>query len=51
MSKVLDGVIGFAIGDAMGVPIEFFKREKCLVNPLAEMIGGSLSSSVGGTKN
>lgn len=27
MSKVLDGVIGFAIGDAMGVPIEFSNRE------------------------
>ena len=39
MSKVLDGVIGFAIGDAMGVPIEFSNREKCLVNPLTEMIG------------
>ena len=51
MSKVLDGVIGFAIGDAMGVPIEFSNREKCLVNPSTEMIGGSLSSSVGETKN
>ena len=39
MSKVLDGVIEFAIGDAMGVPIEFSNREKCLVNPLTEMIG------------
>lgn len=39
MSKVKDGLIAFAIGDAMGVPIEFSTREKCLKKPLTEMVG------------
>ena len=34
-----DGIIGLAIGDAMGVPIEFFKREDLLNNPVTTMIG------------
>ena len=25
-----DGIIGFAIGDAMGVPVEFTNREKLM---------------------
>ena len=39
MSKVVDAVIGHAIGDAMGVPTEFCIREKLLKNPVTEMIG------------
>ena len=39
MSKVVDAVIGHAIGDAMGVPTEFCIREKLLENPVTEMIG------------
>ena len=39
MSKVVDAVIGHAIGDAMGVPTEFCIREKLLSNPVTEMIG------------
>ena len=34
-----DGIIGFAIGDAMGVPVEFCIREKLMENPLTEMKG------------
>lgn len=34
-----DGIIGFAIGDAMGVPVEFCIREKLMKNPVTEMIG------------
>lgn len=33
------GIIGLAVGDAMGVPIEFFKREDLLKNPVTTMIG------------
>ena len=33
------GIIGLAIGDAMGVPIEFFKREDLLKNPVTTMLG------------
>ena len=39
MSKVLDCVIGHAIGDAMGVPTEFCIREKLLQHPVTDMIG------------
>jgi len=33
------GIIGLAIGDAMGVPIEFHKREDLKQNPITEMTG------------
>lgn len=39
MSKVRDGLLGFAIGDAMGVPIEFKKRSELIDNPVTQMIG------------
>ena len=34
-----DGIIGLAIGDAMGVPLEFYPREKLLENMTVEMKG------------
>lgn len=34
-----DGIIGLAVGDAMGVPLEFCIREKLMANPTTEMIG------------
>lgn len=34
-----DGIIGLAIGDAMGVPLEFCIREKLMAHPTREMIG------------
>lgn len=36
MSKVYDGIIGFVVGDALGVPVEFKKRDTFLVE---KMIG------------
>lgn len=39
MSVIKDSLIGLAIGDAMGVPIEFSIREKCIANPLTKMVG------------
>ena len=39
MSKIKDGVIGHAIGDAMGVPVEFCIREKLLAHPVTKMLG------------
>lgn len=33
------GIIGLAIGDAMGVPLEFCMREKLMQNPTTEMLG------------
>lgn len=37
--KIIDGMLGFAIGDAMGVPIEFSSREELLQNPVTKMLG------------
>lgn len=34
-----NGIIGLAVGDAMGVPLEFRIREKLMANPTTEMIG------------
>ncbi len=33
----LNGILGLAIGDAMGVPLEFMPREKLLEDPVTEM--------------
>ena len=38
MSTIIDGVIGHAIGDAMGVPVEFKDRDSLLYNPVKDMI-------------
>lgn len=40
--KIIDsksGIVGLAIGDAMGVPLEFQIREKLQENPVKDMIG------------
>lgn len=37
--KSSDGIIGFAIGDALGVPLEFKIREELIQNPIINMIG------------
>ena len=34
-----NGIIGLAIGDAMGVPLEFCLRENLMQNPTTEMLG------------
>lgn len=39
MSKIVSGIIGHAIGDAMGVPTEFCIREKLQNHPVTKMIG------------
>lgn len=36
--KVESGIIGFVIGDTMGVPVEFYSREKLLLNPVTEIL-------------
>ncbi len=33
------GIIGFVVGDAMGVPLEFCMREKLMQKPITEMLG------------
>ena len=39
MSKVIDSIIGHAIGDAMGVATECCIREKLQSHPVTKMIG------------
>lgn len=39
MRKLKDAVIGLAIGDAMGVPLEFKSRKSLQANPTTEMKG------------
>ena len=39
MSKFVDSIIGHAIGDAMGVPIEFESRDILLKKPVTTMLG------------
>lgn len=49
MTKIVDSIIGHAIGDAMGVPTEFCIREKLQANPVIEMIGSSKTKQPAGT--
>ena len=39
MNRITDAVIGFAVGDALGVPVEFKKREELKENPVLDMLG------------
>ena len=37
--KYISGLMGFVVGDAMGVPLEFKSREELLKKPVTKMIG------------
>ena len=37
--KVKDGIVGFVVGDALGVPVEFSSREELKKNPVTGMKG------------
>ena len=47
--KMEAGIIGFAIGDALGVPIEFLNREILIRNPIDDMIGYGTHNVPAGT--
>ena len=49
MKKIVDGIIGFAIGDALGVPVEFKSREQLKENPIKDMIGYGTYNMPAGT--
>jgi len=36
-NKVLDGIMGLCVADALGVPVEFKSREKLKINPVTGM--------------
>jgi len=38
-NKVLDGLFGLCVGDALGVPVEFTPRSMLKENPVTDMIG------------
>ena len=46
---VYDGIIGVAIGDALGVPVEFISREKLAKSPVTDMQGYGIHNQPAGT--
>ena len=49
MNDVKDGILGFAIGDALGVPAEFKSREELKQYPITDMIGNGTHNVPAGT--
>lgn len=47
--KSSNGIIGLAIGDALGVPAEFKSREELKINPIIDMIGDGTYNLPAGT--
>ncbi len=48
-SKYLGGLMGFVIGDAFGVPVEFVSRHELLKNPITKMTGNGTYNLPAGT--
>ena len=38
-NKLTDAILGFVVGDALGVPVEFMRREDLDINPVKDMRG------------
>lgn len=49
MCRLLDGIIGFAIGDALGVPAEFKSRNELERYPITDMVGDGTYNVPAGT--
>lgn len=47
--RVTGGLVGVAVGDALGVPVEFCRRDRLRANPLSEMIGYGTHNQPPGT--
>ena len=48
-NKVLDGLFGLCVGDALGVPVEFESRSTLQRNPVTDMIGHGTYDQPAGT--
>lgn len=48
MDKEKGSLYGFIVGDALGVPVEFMKREQLLNNPITEMIANKQRNTTPG---
>ena len=48
-NKIADVLIGLAVGDALGVPVEFKSREALAKNPVKDMIGFGTHKQPAGT--
>lgn len=38
-SRVVGGIVGVSVGDALGLPVQFVSREKIKKNPIKDMVG------------
>ena len=47
--KYIDGLMGFVVGDAMGVPLEFKSRKELLKKPTTKMIEYGTHNQPAGT--
>jgi O-acetyl-ADP-ribose deacetylase (regulator of RNase III)/ADP-ribosylglycohydrolase len=47
--KIKSGLFGVAVGDALGVPVEFYSRSDLKENPVSEMIGFGTHHQPAGT--
>ena len=47
--KIMGGIIGHVVGDALGVPVEFTSRAHCKVNPVTGMRGYGTYNQPAGT--
>ena len=48
-TAIIDGIIGFSIGDALGVPAEFKSREELKRYPITDMVGDGTYNVPAGT--
>ena len=47
--KILNGIMGLCVGDALGVPVEFKRREYLTNNPVTDMFGFGTYNQPSGT--
>lgn len=48
-NPIFDGILGFIVGDALGVPVEFLSRKELKENPVSDMRGFGTHNQPSGT--